>query len=187
MNRTYAVALGLILSGCAGMMNVKTREAVVTKTQLNEDSFKKVSWLNGPTMKASTLTEAAKKDRSDWQVHAYLLRAMKDQKTGQGFIQLYVSHEDTDWLFFNSAADSDGNNLEFIRLNQEASTATQYGAGIVEDFALSMNEDYLRKKAKDGLVIRVYGKKGNRMLAVPGYYIQGFLDRYETFKATPAL
>lgn len=176
----FALVLSAFLFvACAGMMNVKTKEDVVAKSTVETDSFKKIHWLHGPKMKASILKEATKKDHSEWQVDMYFLRAMKDEKSGKDFIQIYVSNEDTDWLFFNHAIDSDGNKLEFIEIDRQTSQSTKYGVGVIEDFAIVVNQDYLSTKANDGIRIKVYGKRGGRIINIPPFYIQGFLDRYK--------
>jgi len=181
MKKIIVLMLVVVVLGCAGMMNVKTAQAVVEKTTIEVDNFKKIRWLKAPKMKASIVTEAAKKDKSDWQVDMYYLRAMKDDKLGIGIIQIYVSHEDTGWLFFNQSIDSEGNELEFIRINRESSQYTKYGVGVREDFAINVDMKYLTTKLNDGMLIKVYGKQGKRTLKIPGYYIQGFVDRYTEF------
>lgn len=170
-----------VFSGCAGIMNAGTRESVNAKVKIETDTFKKTAWLNGPDMKASIMKEATKKDKNEWQVHSYSLRAMKDEKSGVKFIQLYVSHQDTDWIFFDNAVDSDGTKLEFLKIDQRASSGTQYGVGVVEDFAITLPEKYLTDKSQSGFQIRAYGKNGRRAVNVPPFYIQGFIDRYQDF------
>jgi len=181
MEKVTALILVFVLFGCAGMMNVKTTQAVVENTIIEADDFKKIRWLKAPEMKASTVTEAAKKDKSDWQVDLYFLRAMKDDKSKTEVIQIYISHEDTGWIFFDQAIDRDGKELEFTSINREASQYTKYGAGVREDFTIKVDMDYLTTKLNDGILIKVYGKQGKRTLKIPGYYIQGFVDRYREF------
>lgn len=170
-----------VLAGCAGIMNASTRDGVIAKVKIETDPFKKTAWLSGPHMKASIIKEGAKRDINEWQVHSYLLRAQKDEKSGIGFIQLYVSHQDTGWVFFDHAVDSDGTELEFHKVDQRASSATQYGTGIIEDFAITLTEKYLTEKSQSGLQIRAYGKNGRRTVNVPPFYIQGFLSKYQEF------
>jgi len=180
MKRLILIAL-VALTGCAGIMNASTRESVSSNAKVETDTFKKTSWLRGPDMKASIMIEGAKADHNEWQVHSYALRAMRDDKSDSGFIQLYVSHQDTDWIFFDNAADSDGNKLEFLKIDQHASSGTQYGVGVVEDFAITIPENYLKDKAQTGFQIRAYGKNGRRAVTVPAFYVQGFLDKYQEF------
>lgn len=171
----------IALVGCAGFNNAKTKQDVLMKSSIEDDSFRKVSWIKGPPMKASTLTEAAKKDHSDWQVDEYFLRAFVDKKNDSRFIQIYVSHADTDWLFFNSATDSDGNELKFVEISRDTSSATKYGVGVIESFAIEVSLDYLKAHAAKGISIRVYGKNGKRMLNIPSFYVDGFIEKYEAY------
>ena len=137
-------------------------------------------------MKANLLVESRKRDRSEWQIDQYYLRAMRDESTGTGFIQIYCSHEEIDWLFFDHAVDIDGHQMEFHQVSRNTSQHTKYGVGIIEDFAIDVTRDYLTAKAAAGLRIRVYGKSGDRTLVIPAFYIQGFLERYDTFAVEPS-
>lgn len=176
------ILLGLsMLVGCAGFNNVTSKQGVIDKFTVDYDNFKKIAWLNAPMMQASTFIEAAKKDHSDWQVDLYFLRAFVDKKTNTEFIQIYVSNASSDWLFFESAVDSDGNEMKFVKISRETSQNTKYGVGTVEDFAIGVTLDSLKAHIDNGISIRIYGKKGNRTLNIPGYYIDGFVEKYEAY------
>lgn len=179
------VLMVVLLPACAGITNVKSRESVIGKSVVEADSFKKTSWLKGPMMKANFFKEGMKRDKAERQVDMYCLRAMKDEKTviGSNFIRIYASNEDTSWNFFESAIDSDGNELEFVKISGESSMNTKFGVGTIEDFAITVDEEYLTSKNDSGIIIRVYGQRGNRTISIPPYYIQGFLERYKSFAA----
>ncbi len=173
----------LNLISCAGIINVKTKESVIEKSTITIDSFKKTYWLKAPKMRSNLIIEGTKKDKAEWQVDMYFLRAMKEGKnTNIDIIQIYVSHDGTDWYFFNHAVDDSGREMEFIEISKNTSSATRYGVGIIEDFAITVSEDYLNSKVNDGIAIKIYGEQGNRMLKIPSFYIQGFLEKLSSLK-----
>lgn len=110
------------------------------------------------------------------------LRGGFDKHGQNEFYQLYVLHwSQTGWYFLHSASDANAVFLPLRKLDQSVSI----GATVQEQVAIDLTRDYLSSHQTSGMDIRVLGSKGSLIVKLNALYIQGFLQKFDGFKANP--
>jgi membrane-associated protease RseP (regulator of RpoE activity) len=105
------------------------------------------------------------------------MRGGFDKSGKNEYIQLYVYHwSQTGWKFLSEASDITGTRLIVHRLDREVN----YDAAVEEHIAIDLPRDFLESRKTQGLNIRVLGSKGSLIVEVPGSYIVGFLERFDS-------
>lgn len=142
----------------------QTAQAVHDKTRVEYDHYKNSTWVNGPTINASSLT-------------AFHLRSLwigGSQKS----LQLYVSDKSSSWRHFAHANDSDGNSLPLTPIGTDVDSFSYgriHNTWCYEDVAVELTKEYLESHASSGMSVKVWGNAGERIVDVPPFYIEGFL------------
>ena len=167
--KTILIALVLVLGGCSEA-GLRTATGVYTHTNASTDSDKKIAWIKGPT---------DKKYFADYGASGYadvFLRTLV--RDGHDTHQLYVAFHDQDWVYFDRAYDSKGNELTLTQIKREKVTV-----GITEHFAAKLSDDYLKSATRKGLEVKFVGKRGERKVYMRPHYVKGYLKRYRELTA----
>jgi hypothetical protein len=167
--KTILIAFVLVLGGCAEA-GLRTATGVYTHTNASIDSDEKIAWIKGPT---------DKKYFSDYAASGYadvFLRTLVRDKHYTH--QLYVAFHDQDWVYFDRAYDSKGNELNLTQIKREKVTG-----GITEHFAATLSDDDLKTARRKGLEIKFVGKRGQRKVYMRPHYVRGYLKRYRELTA----
>ena len=162
---TILIALVLLLGGCSEA-GLRTATGVYTHTNASIDSDEKTAWIKGPTDKKYFADHGA-----SGYADVFLRTFVRD---GSDTHQLYVAFHDDDWVYFDRAYDSKGNELKFIEIKREKVTG-----GITEHFTARLSYDYLKSATGKGLEVKFVGKKGERKVYMRPHYVRGYLKKYK--------
>lgn len=170
MRTSFAVKLllmivaSLALLGCAmKTYNPNNQAQVAGKVAKNYDTFMKTTWYVGPNLG----------DGFD----LLGLRAFVTENPTETTYQIYVSdYYDDKWRFYAYAYDSDGNEMDFVKIDRQVTACSSLSCSHKEDFALVVNRKYLQARATTGLRFKAAGKGGEAIFFIPPAYISGFLQ-----------
>lgn len=95
-------------------------------------------------------------------------------------MELLMHYSGTDWKFFSSALDSEGNALQVHEIDRQI----QSSSNITEDFMVSLTRPYLEAHKDSGLNIRFAGKYGRLVVQLPAKYVIAFLTRLNQVEAS---
>ena len=130
------------------------------KISIEKDDFKKTSWIYISPYNGCRF------------------RALLSEDTLM-LIQLYITTDSRDWIYFHSAHGEDQVELEFLKIDSEAKI---HGSGehssvrTHETFALTIPFDYLEKMSAKDWKIKAYGKRGDKVFTIPQKMTQPFFD-----------
>ncbi len=173
------VLLSCCLPSCLTMQNPSTVEEVVAGTKVESDPFSKVTQVQGPRMTQDLWVS--------WTLRTFVLEEMgaMDPKVlevvkelgldADSALQLYVWYSASDWAFLERTNDIDGESLTTREIDRQVGG----GGYITEHIAIDLNREYLQEHAASGIHVRIYGKRKDVEVVVPGYYVQGFLESLE--------
>lgn len=160
-------AIAFVATGCAQMMKTydpSNQGQVMGKVTKKYDEFKRTTQYTGPSLAEGTLDYVS-------------LRAFAFENPPNTIYQIYVSdYYNGNWKFYDYAYDSDGNKLDFVRIDRRVSGCSSYGCSHTEDFALNVSRKYLQDRASTGIRFKVSGKGGEEIFFIPASYINGFLQ-----------
>lgn len=151
----------LFLAGCV-TTSIKTANDVFLQSKIDVDSYQKTSWIQSPSLQFGT--------------GVFLLRAQAANKKIISY-QIYVSDISLDWMFFYSACDADGNKLDFRVVD---SVVRSYGT-TQEDYAIVVDRKYLSNSLDKGINFKAIGKRGEKVIIIPSFYIEGFLKKVDEY------
>lgn len=90
--------------------------------------------------------------------------------------QIFVRDQYRDnWRFYDAAYDSDGNRLNFASIDRKTDDC-RYGCDFYETMSITVPLGYLEQRRDRGLIIKIMGKAGERVVEVPAGYVAGFVD-----------
>ena len=182
-----SVAASLLLTACGPpgardihySSDLQKYPSLVRKNTLeNYDEFKKQTWIIGPSF---------------GKIGEYqFLRALSDSNNSVSFIQLYVYRNELGnrGYDFHSTYDLSGNKLDFVKIKHETDWTEQsywYEGEIqrdiyqytVDEAAITLRYKDLVQVRKSGLRVKVYGKRADKVIDIPGVYIDDFLSVLE--------
>lgn len=81
------------------------------------------------------------------------------------------------WAFYEQAYDINGNRLETSKIAREV----EHGGTTRESLAITVTRTYLDNSLKTGLQLRVDGKRARKEFHAPGFYVEGFLMKVDTY------
>lgn len=140
---------------------VRTAEDVASQTQVNVDSFKGTTLIRGPLFHAED-PAFGRRYNINWNLWT---------RPGDGMCYLSFSDWRSDWAFFDSAADAQGRAFEVTPID----TRIISGNFVEESLRITMPRAYFEAHASSGTTIKVWGRRGEEVFEVPGFYITGFL------------
>jgi hypothetical protein len=140
---------------------------IARMTEKKHDDFKKQTSYQGINASDSTY--------SDNQI---FLRSWKDDASTTASYQIYVETTYSgEWVFYNSAYDSNGKKLDFVSVARDVDDCTSYGCFYHEHLALNVDRNYLEANQETGVKFKISGKlqNGDKVLFLPPAFIKGFL------------
>lgn len=155
---------GLMACVAPPRIDVADPQAVSAAISVQRDDFKKITNYKGPNASSDILD-------------LVFLRAWKTDATGSVTYQIYVmDHYYTDWRFYSSAYDSNGNSLDTTLISRNVGSCSQYGCSHDEHLGLNVSQAYLENNQDNGIRFKVSGKAGEEIFFIPGGYIKAFLS-----------
>lgn len=160
------IATALMLSACVApppRLNTSDPQAVSSAISVQRDDFKKVTNYKGPNTSSDIFDQV-------------FIRAWKSDATGTTDYQIYVAdYYSGDWRFYNSAFDSNGNNLDVTVISRDVDSCSRYGCSHTEHIGLNITRGYLEKNQEVGIRFKLSGKAGEEIFYIPAGYIKAFL------------
>lgn len=167
--RIFAIAMAMLLTACGTVrpptpqINWGDERESTSKTRTSRDEFKKQTIFVGPDINSGAAS------------HVFI-RAWKPDSTPM-FYQIYAhSTYTTNWRFYNSAYDSDGNVLETTVISRKVDSCGSMGCIYEEDVGMIVKLEYLERRRNTGLSFKIFGNAGEELFFIPAGYIRGFLS-----------
>lgn len=169
---TMIVAGIFMLAGCAEpelrvvpkpKVNWNDVQSITSAISVQRDDINKITNFKGPNSSSGILDTV-------------LLRAWKSDEGGEFSYQIYViDYYHGDWRFYDTASDSNGNNL-VIKLNsRDVSSCDYFTCAHQEHLGINVSREYLEKNQGNGIVFKVSGKGGEETFIIPSAYVKAFL------------
>lgn len=184
MKKISLLAIAFILTGCSAWNSVtgnayapKTAEFVISNAKDTPDIFNKNNKVTFPTYNLRHFTNYKEVTgmsmwfAPDTQILPY---AAYTEKTCNAYI--FMSINRSEWAFYESAKDDEGNTLTFISDDQRIDT--NKAKLIVEDFRVKLPSGFLTKNKGRNPRIKIFGKRDNFVIFLPDYYIEGMLQYF---------
>ena len=157
--------------GCAKRINWNDPTDIASSVVVKHDEFKNVTSFDGPNCAPDAPDDGV------------LIRAWK-MRNGDMHYQLYVQDEYTyelvrggpGWRFYSSSNDSDGNNLETIRISKHVSWCGVNACSYREILGITVTRDYLEERKTRGIRFKISGRNGEEVFYIPATYVQAFLS-----------
>ena len=169
-----SLSLILIISGCTNTQYQKTSIdwynpiETINRTTVERDDFKKMVRYKAPNLSNNS--------------EALFLRAWESDNSNQTLFQVYIRDAFYgQWRFYDSAYDSDGNELKLTSISKVVGSCV-YGCILSESVGININEYSISNYLKSGLTLKLYGSGGSEIFTIPAAYIQGFLTAISTSK-----
>lgn len=177
MKRTYFLACMLILTvdllGCATVLGVDPGNAheVNDEVTVNWDPFKNLTVYRGPIF-TNTFEGAV----AGPEVEELSLSAQRNPGRPDRFFVTLSDYYDGDWRGFDQAFDLEGH--KFHALSVRHDVHCHLICGYEETIEIELTREYLEAHRQSGMTMRLYGpsKAASAPFAMPGSYIQGFLE-----------
>lgn len=137
---------------------------VTSQTEVGPDPFNRGTEIKGPWINTPIPSVGFQRSR------------LRHYTTEQfDLYQLYVQYVAESWALFERAYDTRGDELKFTKIERQA-----HRPWIWEDFAINLERAYLDRAAAEGLNLRAIGRKGDTLLKLPAFYVQGFLKKVDS-------
>lgn len=121
---------------------------------------------------------------------SYFLRSFVDNETGIASHQLYVrtTYYNTERVRWDRANNDEGRMLEFTSIKKDLEGCSGWKSCIyTEEFAITIDDDYLKRRAGVGGSVKVYAHTGNEaILVLPPNYIQAQLLAIDPYMVSPS-
>lgn len=169
MNHKLALVLigTLVISGCASnkpTVSLNNPTQVAQSVSIEEDKFEK------------TTTYSAVDIRKNNGIERLYLNAIKTQNPASVIYSVYIDDSyDAPWRHYDSAYDSNGKELVVIKIDHRTKFCIQDKCRLAEQLAVVVSRKYLEENSAKGISIKISGKRGEEIFALPGGYIEGFL------------
>lgn len=165
-NIITAITVMFLFVGCVAINPIKTSNDVLSKTIIDNDPYKKITWIRTPAFR----------NYGGIGYYSSFLRVLIKNENPITY-QFYVSDEAKSWRFYSDAYDNSGARLDFIGIDREVTSS----AWTKEDFVISLSKDYLEKSTVTGINIKASGKRGDKIFFIPGYFVDGFLKKIDMY------
>jgi hypothetical protein len=155
------IAIALTFACAAPQDGFVTREAVSRASTLSNDTYRGLKFVSGPAQTTRIF--------GGLYVTARLVRVVSGSDITD---RLEVTSNSSDWIFLESASDSDQRSLRLERVDSDVRSM-----GRVTEIAFAMLPDgYTVDHQFRGIDVRVYGKRGALPVRLSNQYVTGFLD-----------
>ena len=147
-------------------LTLTSAEQVTAKTRVGPDPFNRGTQIKGPWITTTIPSGGFQRSR------------LRHYNTEQfNLYQLYVQYQAEKWALFEQAYDILGNELKFTKIERQV-----HKPWIWEDFAITLERAYLNRASTEGLSVKAIGRLGETVLELPAFYIQGFLQKVDSWE-----
>lgn len=171
LGRGASVVTWLLLASCASTPPVFTTAAeVYDATKVDTDTFTKTETLDSPMV--GERRESG--DGAGWH-----LRGVRSTSGGkrEALAVLRLHAYSKNWRFFETAWLKDGRR---VRVERTDSNVNPYGLCLCEEFyTVWVSRQDLDRAAREGLVLKVEGRRGEQVVSLPAYVVTGFLAKMD--------
>jgi hypothetical protein len=148
----------------------------LAETKLSQDKYAGVETISSPDLIATAAT------REDFTRDSYSL-CVEGAKSGGRNYRILFFHGGNDWMFLDTAQDSNAHNLPVKVADRHVLAAR----AVMEVLLIDLTRSYLDQAAAgSGVDIRVSGKRGSAYVKFPAYFVRGFLSKVDQLANQPA-
>ena len=142
------------------------KEEIILRTECDYDKFKKITICKSPIFKNTIKSNSEQKlQYSGNQNISMFYRIIKNNSNI--LPQLYFVYRSDNWAFFREAYDENGNKLNFVEINGGDDVITgRYTVRVQEQFALNVDDKFIKKYEKTGVEIKFVGIKRDSIFYV---------------------
>ena len=164
------------LTGCMSFEHYKDPDAAAEETQCAYDSFNNNVTCTMPEI--GTCSDGREANFSFGKCpfpssHVYLRVAYNNtSKMALYVINGYV--RSNGWNYPYKVLDNSGKKFPFDTQTSKVDYCYSGNCVTKEFFSISIDRDYIRRHARDGINMKIYGKKGASLVKIPAAYVQGF-------------
>ncbi len=160
---------GLALISCAHNANI-TAEEVAANTQIEQQEYQPGTWLSGPKVG----------NRYEGEYH---LRGYLSGRTISFYELVFLKSREAlrGEAFFFESYDKNGKKLPIIIIRREAWPYEMF----TEVVGIRLNRDALTEASKEGLTVKIVGRRDNPVVKIPAFYVSGFLNKADEITKEP--
>jgi hypothetical protein len=163
--RYLLLVSAVVFVGCAtsrpAKPEPKSSQETFDMTKFGFENFKKYHYAIGPTVRVE---------------HTYWHAKTVFDTEGTPQYSVRVTSYSGDWKFLNEARLESGAVLKTSVVDKDV-----HRGGVVEEqLVIDMPTDVLENARQTGMKLKLYGKRGNVLLEIPGWYIDGYLSKIAT-------
>ena len=164
----------VFIFGCAGLPPIENQSAneIASRSTVTRDDFKKVSCVDGEKYGVDVFNKSAftGSDYYDAWLHA---ERQDGKETSFALIVKTTRGYSLGWAFWEDAYDKDGAKLNVEKIASEVGD----GGFTYELIGVRVERSYLESHKSSGIVIRIDGKRAQRIINIAPNYIDGFLKK----------
>jgi hypothetical protein len=82
-----------------------------------------------------------------------------------------------EWIFLKRVVDIDGRHD--FKVDTKRQVARHGGRSVWESVSFTVDRQYFEDHLTSGFEFKIYGDRGYRILKIPAYYVQGFLQKVD--------
>ena len=159
--------LSVLLFSCASTQERSEREmAKFLNVHTSYDMFRKLKFYSGHHVNRTA--------DSTYQIDA----VTRDKSATTYRINLFTQYYG-DWIFYNTAFDTKGNELAILKKGREVDCYSS-GCAYTEDIMLGVSRKYLKDNSS-GIAIKLFNDKANSIVFyIPSAYIENFLSKTQS-------
>lgn len=156
-----------------------TELAVFESTSVKRDEFRKADVFDA---------QMSGEDRGEGDAARWFLRAVRSTEVAKIVVfSLHFYRYSADWCAYDSAWADSGKALKLARLDSDVVTWNHVRALCRDYYSVSLTRDDLVRAAREGMWIKITGRRGDWVFGIPAYYAAGFLARVDGARpAAPA-
>lgn len=187
MKKSNIIFLAVLLGGCAMVTGLKeayapkTADYVYSNAKKTEDKFYKSTRIDFPGYNLRHFTNYKQiTGRSNWLAPDTGIKPVALYNEKACNLYLYFDINLSNWAFYSSAIDENGNKLNFIPSDQKVNEGNKYeNVSINEKFSIRLPDNFLEENKDKNPQIEVQGKRDSFRVYLPDYYIDGMLKYFE--------
>lgn len=173
---TIGCILTFVITGCTSFEHYKNPDAAAEETECKYDSFNNNVTCTMPEI--GTCSDGRETNFSFGKCpfpssHVFLRVAYNNSsKMALYVINGYV--RSNGWNYPYKVLDNSGKNFSFDKQTSKVDYCYSGNCVTKEYFSISIDRGYIRRHIRDGINMKIYGKKGGSLIKIPTAYVQGF-------------